>query len=115
MVDLPHINDGSNFGTESRRGSHAIRRRSASAAGATSRRYLRPRQSTIRSDGRAGRGGPLARSHVNNYRRGSNYKAPRSADMFSSCVRAGRDGSLGPADGGAPSRPNDLTDLLSLS
>lgn len=40
-------------------------------------------------------GGSPGHSHVNNYRRGSNYKAPRPADTYSSHVRAARDSFLG--------------------
>lgn len=47
-------------------------------------------QSTIRLAGREERG--AAHSHVNNYRRGSNYKAPlQPADTYSSRVHAARD------------------------
>lgn len=54
-------------------------------------------QSTIRSGGVRGN---RAHSHVNNYRRVSNYKAPlQPADTYSSHVRAARDSFLRALDG----------------
>lgn len=77
-------------------------------------------QSTIRSGERgseergAGRRGPArAHSHVNNYRRVSNYKAPlQPADTYSSRVRAARDSFLRAAASGQ--RPRSALHSLSL-
>ncbi|KAI8428043.1 hypothetical protein MSG28_002337 [Choristoneura fumiferana] len=63
----------------------------------------------------AGEGRAVVHSHVNNYRRGSNYKAPlRPADTYSSRVRAARDSFLRARGQPASHHRSSMLNLLRL-